>query len=135
MASRYVFDTGALSLHKEGDPRMKPLVSEVTKGSAEGIVVDLSVTELQYRLCQTVGAKAAEVEGKRIRNSRLRLVRNSPYLDFAWRFKCRYRSRFSLVDCVLLSVAQIHSARIVTTDTAFEGLREPRVSTLVLRLG
>ena len=128
MARRYVFDTGVLTLFAEGDPRVRPFIDEVRRGAAEGLVVDLSITEFQYKVCQSLGVKAAEHEGKRIRTSALRLVRNSPYLDLAWRFKCRYRQRFSLVDCANLAVAQVNPSRLLTTDGAFDGLHEPRVS-------
>jgi len=132
VARRYVFDTGVLTLFAEGDPRVRPFIDEVRRGAAEGLVVDLSITEFQYKVCQSLGVKAAEHEGKRIRTSALRLVRNSPYLDLAWRFKCRYRNRFSLADCVLLAVAQVHVCRVLTTDSAFEHLGEPRISSHVL---
>jgi len=131
MAKTYAFDTGVLSLHIEGDVRVRPLMAEVARGAAEGIVMDLSLTELQYNLCRRVGAKAAEMEGTRIRKSPLRLVHSSPFLDMAWRFKCRYRDRFGLADCVLLAVAQVNACRILTTDSAFENLKEPRVSVRV----
>jgi len=131
VARMYAFDTGALSLHIEGDARVRPVMEEVARGAAEGIVTDLSLTELQYKLCRRVGAKAAEAEGNRIRRSPLRLVHSSPFLDMAWRLKCRYRDRFGLADCVLLAVAQVHACRILTTDSAFEGLKELRVSAKV----
>jgi predicted nucleic acid-binding protein len=127
-----VLDTGALHLHKEGSPDVRPYIQEVERGNAEGLVVDLCLAELQHKLCKEVGRKAAEMEGKIIRNSAMRVVRNSPYLDLAWRLQCRYRGRFSLTDCVILAVAQVHACRIVTTDAAFANLREPRVSASVL---
>ncbi len=134
MARRYVFDTGALTLLAEGDPRVRPFQDDVVRGAVEGLVVDLSLMEFQYKVCQSLGAKAAEREGKRVRGSAVRLIRNSPYLDLAWRFKCRYRNRFSVADCVLLAVAQVHACRILTTDSAFENLHEPRVSSHILRM-
>ena len=133
--SRYVFDTGVLSLQVDGSPHARPYLEEVARGAAEGLVTDISLAELQYKLCQIVGTRAAEDAGKRIRNSPLRLIRSSPYLDLAWRFKCRYRARFSLADCVVLAVAQIHACRILTTDSSFENTREPRVSVRVLPIG
>lgn len=132
MVKRYAVDTGVVSLHVEGDARVRPVMEEIARGDAEGVVTDLSLTEFQYKVCQIRGRKAAEVEGERIRSSPLRVVHSSPFLDMAWRFKCRYRGRFSLVDCVLLAVAQVHSCRILTTDSAFENLRNPRVSVQVV---
>jgi len=132
VARRYALDTGVLSLHVDGDPRVRPFMDEVARGGAEGIVTDLALTEFQYKLCQTAGRKMAETQGKRIRSSRLRVVHSSPYLELAWRLKCKHRSRFSLADCVLLAVAQVHACRILTTDGAFADLREPRVSVQVL---
>jgi len=135
VASRYVFDTGVLSLQVDGSPRARPYLEEVARGAAEGLVTDISLAELQYKLCQIVGTRAAEDAGRRIRNSPLRLIRSSPYLDIAWRFKCRYRARFSLADCVVLAVAQTHACRILTTDRSFQNTREPRVSVRVLPIG
>jgi predicted nucleic acid-binding protein len=133
VAERYVLDTGALQLHKEGGDEIRPYMEAISRGAAEGLVVDLCLAELQYKLCERVGRRAAEEEGRIVRNSPIRLVRNSPYLDLAWQFKCRYRGRFGLTDCVLLAVAQVHACRILTTDGAFENLKEPRVSVKVLR--
>ena len=135
MAHRYVFDAGVLALYLEGDPRTRGFLEDVVRGSAEGLVTDTSLAELQYKLCERVGGTAAERAGKRIRASPLRLVRNSPYLDLAWRLKCRYRNRFSLADCIVLAVAQVHACRILTTDGAFDALREPRVSSRILEIG
>ncbi len=132
MARRYVFDAGALSLAKDGDPRLRPFLEEVARGQVEGLVVDLTLTELQYKICQSHGERAADTEGRRIRSSAMRLIRNSLYLDLAWRLKCRYRGRFSLADCVVLAVAQVHAGRVVTTDSAFANLHEPRVTAHVL---
>ena len=131
MTRRYVFDAGALALYFAGDPAVRRFVREVDRGAAEGLVVDLCLTELQYKVCQSAGTRDAETEGRRIHASRLRVVRSGPFLDQAWRFKCRYRQRFSLVDCVNLAVAQVNPSRILTTDGAYEGLREPRVSVRV----
>ena len=132
MARRYVFDAGVLALYADGDARARAFVDEVRRGRAEGLVVDLSLAEFQYKLCQTAGGKAAETEGKRIRTSALRIVRNSPFLDLAWRFKCLYRNRFSLADCAILAVAWVDACRILTTDAAFADLHERRVSARIL---
>jgi predicted nucleic acid-binding protein len=128
---RYVFDTGALALYFDGDPAVRRHLREVDRGAAEGLVTDLCLTELQYKVCETKGTREAEVDGRTLRASRLRIVRSGPFLDGAWRLKCRYRQRFSLVDCVNLAVAQVNPSRILTTDGAYDGLREPRVSVRV----
>lgn len=135
MTRRYIFDTGVMSLYFGGDAGIQRYLAEVERRAAEGLMVDLCLTELQYKMCQTVGAKAAEAAGRRIQGSRIRLVRCSPFLDLAWRLKCRYRGRFSLVDCVNLAVAQVNPSRILTTDSAFQDLREPRVSVRLFPIG
>jgi len=123
-----VVDAGVLSLYFGGDQRIRPFLQEIDRGTAEGLILDLCLAEFQYKVCQSVGRREAERDGKRIQESRLRVIRNSPFLDMAWRFKCRYRQRFSLVDCANLAVAQVNPSRLLTTDGAFDGLHEPRVS-------
>ena len=132
MPRRFVLDAGVLSLLAAGSPRLRPLLRDVQTGKAEGLVCDLSLAEHQYKACQTDGMRQAHSQGLAIRTSSLRVIRCSPYLDLAWRFKCRHRGRFSFADCVVLAVAQVQNARILTTDSAFENVKEPRVHATIL---
>jgi len=122
-----VFDTGAFVLYFGGDKRIKPYFDEVFRNEKQGVVCELILGEFWYKTCEKLGTKKAEDFLTRICTSNILIAEESKIYNRAAFFKCKYRDKFSFVDCHVLALAELTEGTIITTDSNFKDLKEFKV--------
>lgn len=123
-----IFDTGAFALFFGGDKRVKSYFDEVFRNKKRGVVCELILGEFWYKTCEKLGAKKAEDFLTRICTSNIVIVEESEIYNRAAFFKCKYRDKFSFVDCHVLALAELTKGTIITTDSNFKDLKEFKIA-------
>jgi len=72
--------------------------------------------------------KKAEDFLTRIYNSNIVIVEESKIYNRAAFFKCKYRDKFSFIDCHVLALAELTEGTIIATDSNFKDLKEFKVT-------
>lgn len=89
----------------------------------EGYTCDLTMAELYYKTCESLGREVADIRYVSLRNSAVKVVATDERLTrTAGRLKCVCRGRISLADAYVIAVAQGLKGALVTTDHLIEEL-------------
>ena len=83
--------------------------------------------EFWYKTCEKLGARKADDFKRRIMNSVIKVVEEKEILNKASELKCKFRKKFSFVDCHVLALSEKFNGIIITTDSSFKDLEEFKV--------
>ncbi|MBI2126263.1 MAG: type II toxin-antitoxin system VapC family toxin [Thaumarchaeota archaeon] len=115
MKSRFVIDTGVLTLFYAGEARVRPYFDRINDNKAEGLMMSVNLSEHFYKTCQKLGRQTANLRYYQSRTI-LTIVETSEELALAaGTEKCR-RSALSLADCFALALARSVKGTLLTTD-------------------
>ena len=116
MKSKFVIDTGVLTLFYAGEARVKPYFDQIHNGKAEGLMMSVNLSEHFYKTCQKLGRQTANLRYYQSRTI-LTIAETSEELALtAGTEKCR-RSTLSLADCFALALAKSVKGTLLTTDS------------------
>ncbi len=116
MKPSLVLDSGVLTLHFAGDPRVKEYFEKIGEDQAMGLVSEVNLAEYYYKTCQKLGRETADSRYYMLRASKLLITNDEPLTRSAALEKCRQRLDLSLADCFALALAKREKAILLTTD-------------------
>ena len=112
----YVFDTGALSLVYDRDPRLRQVLERLDSGSSKGLLSSVTLAEFFYKTCQRLGRDTASAWSRQV-SERMTVKAADPELSTAAGLeKCR-DSQLSLADAFALALAKSVHATLLTSDS------------------
>ncbi|MBI3859134.1 MAG: PIN domain-containing protein [Thaumarchaeota archaeon] len=111
-----IFDTGALTLFYDHDPRVGPFVASLDSGKARCYVSPVTLSEFYYRTCATLGKEVAGVWATQIQE-RMEVLPGDPRLWISSGLeKCR-NTKLSLADAYALALVKSIHGTLLTTDS------------------
>jgi predicted nucleic acid-binding protein len=122
-----VVDSGVLTLHFAGDPRVKEYFDKIDQGRVAGWVSELNLGEYYYKTCRKLGRETADVRYHMLRASSLLIADDEPLTRLAALEKCRQRLDISFADCFALALAKRENATLLTTDRELYKTRDVQV--------
>jgi predicted nucleic acid-binding protein len=122
-----VLDSGVLTLHFAGDPRLRQYFDRISEEDATGLVSEVNLAEYFYKTCQKLGRETADSRYYMLRASKLLIVSDEWLTRLAGLEKCRQRLDLSLADCFALALAKRESATLLTTDTELSKSKDVKV--------
>ena len=129
-----MFDTGALHLYFAGDKNLKQLFHDIEKGVSDGFTSEQNAAELYYKTCENLGRDTALIRYRSLRGSSLIVIAPDDGLSLnAGQIKCAHRSKLSLVDAYIISLAKRVRGTLYTTDPRIYDLKI--VPTKLLEIG
>ncbi len=125
---KLVLDTGILMLILKGDPRVKDIVTKITQG-AKAYTTTINLTEVYYKTEEKLGSEVAVLWFNRLAHSK-DLIITPIDLELAMRagkIKAKYRRLISVVDALIIALAEREKAKLITTDERLMRVREVKV--------
>lgn len=116
MTERFVIDTGALTLFFIGDVRTKAFFDKISRGTAEGYISSVTLSEYYYKTCQKLGADVALLRYQQSRTILTPIETDADLGEAAGMEKCR-RGALSLADCFALALTRRLGGLLLTTDS------------------
>ncbi len=125
---KLVLDTGILMLILKGDPRVSDVVKEVAQG-AKAYTTTANLIEIYYKTEEKLGKQTAITWFNRIAYSKDLTI--SP-IDLelslrAGKVKAKYKKLISIVDAVIIALAEKENATLTTTDKRLKEIKEVKV--------
>lgn len=127
MKPSLVLDSGVLTLHFAGDPRVKGYYDEIAEGQVTGFVSEVNLAEYYYKTCQKLGRETADSRYYMLRASKLLIANDEPLTRSAALEKCRQRLDLSLADCFALALAKREKGTLLTTDRELKKTKDIQV--------
>ena len=129
---KYIIDTGTFQYYFGGDLHMKEIYNEIKNDNAVSATLEANLIELFYKTCEVIGKDAARIRVKSIRTSKIKVFKlNEELVRIAGEIKCSHL-KLSFVDAITAALAILLKAKLVTTDSDFNTLKD-RLSVVLLK--
>jgi len=126
-------DTGPISrfLAEDKLPRLESLFEKIKKREIDGYIVSPVLAEVFKHLCIEKGKSFAEYTLiSLLKNYPLQVIPPNVNLSLkAGSLKCRFRKKFSYIDCFVLAFALIHGYEVHTTEKNLPSIQKLKIIT------
>lgn len=125
---KLVLDTGILMLILKGDPKVSNVVKEIAQG-AKAYTTTANLIEIYYKTEEKLGKETAITWFNRIAYSKDLTISpiNLKLSLRAGEIKAKYKKLISIVDAVIIALAEKENATLITTDKRLKEVEEVKV--------